>query len=159
MTITVNYLQQARDFLYETKSKMVVKFLENNFYFSDDKTKRDIYQITLTRGKRKFVFRFGQSIKASGKFICWENPSYTSQVKVLGADCSLNMDYAEPSEYDVLVCLTKYEVGTFENFCTDFGYDVDSRSAEKIYQAVVNEYQSLCTLYNDKELEKLQQIN
>jgi hypothetical protein len=64
-----------------------------------------------------------------------------------------------PSAYDVLACLTKYDPSTFEDFCDSYGYDKDSRKAEKIYFAVVEEYQNLKMLFTDAELEKLAEIN
>jgi len=47
----------------------------------------------------------------------------------------------EPSAGDVLSCLImdacSYENATdFEDFCRDFGYDTDSRKAERIYKAL-----------------------
>lgn len=46
----------------------------------------------------------------------------------------------EPSAADVLACLTS-DVGagemSFESFCGEFGYDVDSRRAEKTWKACV----------------------
>ncbi len=64
-----------------------------------------------------------------------------------------------PDLYSVLACLQKYEVGTFENFCGDFGYDEDSRTAEKTYKAVSKEYDKLCSLFSNEELEILQLIS
>jgi len=64
-----------------------------------------------------------------------------------------------PNAYDILSCLTKYDVGSFEDFCSEFGYDVDSRSAEKIYKAVVKEYEGLSMLYSDEELEEMSEIS
>jgi len=64
----------------------------------------------------------------------------------------------EPTPYSVLACIQKYDVGTFQNFCDDFGSDTDSRKAEKTYKAVVNEWQNIAMLYNDKELEELREI-
>jgi len=63
-----------------------------------------------------------------------------------------------PTEYDVLTCLTKYDPETFEDFCSEFGYDEDSRKAEKIYKAVVNEYNNVAMLWNDSEIELLSEI-
>lgn len=63
-----------------------------------------------------------------------------------------------PNAYDILTCLQKYDVGSFEDFCWGFGYDEDSRRAEKIYNSVVEEYNALCMLYNDNEMEMLQEI-
>ena len=65
----------------------------------------------------------------------------------------------EPRLYDIIACLTKYDPGTFEDFCSEFGYDDDSGSAEKIYNAVKDEYLSMCTLFSDEELEILSLIN
>lgn len=57
--------------------------------------------------------------------------------------------YSQPSSYDLLACLTKYDPGTFEDFCGDFGYDIDSKKAEKTYRAVVKEYERLCRVFGD----------
>lgn len=64
-----------------------------------------------------------------------------------------------PSAYDVLACLQKYEVGTFENFCADFGYDTDSRKAVRTYKAVRKEWNNLRKLFTDDQLTELQEIN
>ena len=64
-----------------------------------------------------------------------------------------------PTFYDILTCLTKYDPGSFENFCGDFGYDEDSRSAERTYKAVVKEYKAMARLFSEEELEVLQCIN
>lgn len=63
-----------------------------------------------------------------------------------------------PTAYDVLSCLQKYDVGTFENFCSEFGYSEDSRTAEKVYKAVCEEYLNVCKLWSDSEIEELAEI-
>ena len=125
------YEQQAIDFLNTTSTAMKVKFLANDFYFDGDKEPRDIYQITLINKLHKFVFKFGQSIAGQG---------------------------TEPTAYDVLACLTKYDPGTFDNFCGDYGYEIDSRKAFKIYKAVRREYKNLCLLFSEEQLEQLSEI-
>lgn len=65
----------------------------------------------------------------------------------------------EPSAYDLLACLTKYNPGTFENFCGDYGYDTDSRKALKIYKTVVKEWKDLTSIFNEQELEALAEIS
>jgi hypothetical protein len=67
-------------------------------------------------------------------------------------------EIVSPSAYDVLTCLTKYDVGTFENFCSDFGYDTDSRTAERTYKAVLEEWQNVEKLFTSEQLEELQEI-
>jgi hypothetical protein len=69
----------------------------------------------------------------------------------------------EPTLYDVLTCLQKYDVGTFEDFCDIFGYNLDSilerKKAKTIYKAVVKEFQAMERLFDSEELEVLQLIN
>lgn len=64
----------------------------------------------------------------------------------------------EPTEYDILACLTKYDVGSFEDFCGEFGYDIDSIKALKTYKAVVREYNNVTRVFGDiiEELEDIQ---
>lgn len=169
------YTEQAEKFLKDTETKFSVKFVEYARHFVGDKEMRDIYEITLQRGERKFVFNFGQSINASGRFWKYGNSSRGvsngflpkgSKVWHKPVDsCTgmreweVNKNWAEPTAYDVLACLTKNDPGTFEDFCNDFGYDTDSRTAEKTFKAVVNEWQNIAMLYTDKEIEALQEIN
>lgn len=181
------YDLQAENFLKKTNTTFKAEFLRYDFYFPCDKEKRDIYQITLTRGSRKFVFEYGQSLVKSGIIIeplkgtCLLmeeiNSRICERIKVITGKMPKNVFFLQyentlspkecagaifctyPTAYDVLACLQKYDPGTFENFCGDFGYDTDSRTAEKTYKAVVNEYQNLAMLYNDQELAELQEIN
>ena len=127
------YDQQAENFLSKTKTEFKAKFIKNGLHFIDDKQPRDIYKITLKRGDREFKFNFGQSISDSEKGI-------------------------KPRAYEVLACLQKYEVGSFADFCGEFGYNEDSRKAEKIYKAVLNEFMNLQRLYSDEEINLLREI-
>lgn len=170
-----DYEIQAEKFLKETNTEFKAEFLKYDFHFVDDKDKRDIYKITLKRGTREFIFNFGQSINASGEYIFYgENGkekihlnkdkkgklilSYNGVILTKG-NSNKNKDFKEPTAYDVLACLQKNEIGTFKNFCDDFGYDTDSRKAETIYQAVLKEYENLKMLYSDDEINKLAEIN
>lgn len=129
----MDYQKQGTDFLENTETVFKAEFVKNGFHFYDDKEKRDIYKITLSREGRSFSCNFGQSIADSnGK--------------------------TPPTPYDVLTCLQKYEVGSFEDFCGEYGYDTDSRRAEKIYNAAKEEYKNLQILYNDREVELMQKI-
>jgi hypothetical protein len=178
-----DYNQTANDFLYDTGVKMEIIFKEYGSHFPKDTDKRDIYTVTLSKGQRKYIFDFGNSINASGThflygnykkgvarslngkaIIQFLNPIYKGVEGKAGdsihnfRDWEKNPNYSIPSEYDVLACLTKYDPGTFEYFCNDFGYDTDSRTAENIYKAVLNEWKNVCILWTDREIEKLQEI-
>ena len=142
------YEKQANDFLKSTGTTLNVEFKQHGKHFPDDTEKRDIYTVTLKRGQRKYKFNFGQCTNDS------ITPEYRKQIKHLKAQ----LKKIAPSPYDILAALQSHEVGTFENFCGDFGYDNDSRKAEGIYKAVLDEYNNLKMLYSDSELEKLQEI-
>lgn len=177
------YLKQANDFLNKTNSTLEIKFLKTGKYFQTDKEKRDIYEFTLTRVRRIYLGTFGNSLIDSGIKLNSRVVMTTEEAinkKLLNANnntfglFSLThfgwvLGYPVPTKeielpkmpnaYDILSCLTKYDVGSFEDFCSEFGYDVDSRSAEKIYKAVVKEYEGLSMLYSDEELEEMSEIS
>lgn len=168
---------QAEDFLNKTQTFFSVKFLENGKYFPDDKEARDIYEITLLKKGREYKFRFGQSINCSAKFryydkyktMTWINfnnlldmrkyHSKNERMMLNKGDYIENKGFKESRPYDVLASLTKFEVGTFENFCSEFGYNSDSKHAEKIYNAVVDEYLNIQRLFNDDEIALMREIN
>ena len=147
------------------------EFLKNDYHFTGDKDKRDIYKVTLKRGNRKYSFNFGQSIMNSQYYrdIAFKERTYTLNGSCRTGNYKITnienyktyvtpIKGKEPKLYDVLACLQKYEVGTFEDFCNEFGYDNDSISAKKTYKAVSKEYDKMCTLFNNDELEVLQYI-
>ncbi len=178
------YDTQAEQFLKETDTEFKAEFLKNGFHFQDDKETRDIYLITLKRGEREFKFNFGQSLNCSIKFKIIQgylnneikakmeerglNTKGLNNIKELNQSRSFfircgkyweeNKEFEIPTAYDVLVSLTSYEVGSFEDFCGEFGYDTDSRKAEKTYKAVLEEWKNIKILYSDKEILKLQEI-
>jgi hypothetical protein len=158
---TTNYEQQGIDFLSKTGTTMTVKFNRQGKYFDDDKNERDIYDITLKRGTRSYTFTFGQSLNCSGRFI--KNGKPENGIKQVYQfdiyhEWAKNKNFKVPTAYDVLACLQKSDVGTFEDFCNEFGYDTDSRKAGKTYQAVLSEYTQLKTLFTDTELQDMQEI-
>ena len=158
-----DYQKQAEDFLAKHNATMTAVKLFTGPYSDDDNDVRDVYQITLTReGKKPYIFKFGQSIAHSEASINAEtdkikfksfhlSPKAIAEIKVLKAKLI-------PTAYDVLACLQKHDVGTFEDFCCDFGYDIDSRKALKTYLAVQDEAANVQRLFGDciDELEEIQ---
>lgn len=63
-----------------------------------------------------------------------------------------------PTPYDVLTCVEKNEPATFEEWCSELGYDSDSRKAEKVYQAVQVEWRKVQQFFSAAEIEQLQEI-
>lgn len=182
-TKQTDYQKQATDFLEQAQTSFFVKYLKTGKHFEDDKEERDIYEITLKRKSRSYTFQFGQSLNNSGFYYQYRtgrtkiplDRKYLAKdyfkgkalgligtIKMKDSSFVPNLDILhypkEPTAYDVLACLQKCDPGTFEDFCSEFGYDTDSRKAEKIYKAVVNEWQNVAMLFTDKEIEQLQEI-
>ena len=64
-----------------------------------------------------------------------------------------------PTEYDILACLEKYDVGTFEDFVDEFGYESDKlRCAKRIYKAVTREYNDICRCFTPEQIEAMREI-
>ena len=63
-----------------------------------------------------------------------------------------------PSEYSILACLTKYDPGSFVDFCSEYGYDSDVKNAERVYAGVKEEWLNVCRIWNDSEIEELCEI-
>ena len=66
-----------------------------------------------------------------------------------------------PTSYDVLACLTKYDVGSIDNFVSEFGYEInsweDAKRIEKTYKAVCREWKGVQRVFSDC-LEELSEI-
>lgn len=101
-------------------------------HFINESQNRHIFKVIIKRGKKQFSLNYGQSLYK-------------------GAN--------EPTNYDILSCLRNYEVGTFENFCSEFDYSEDYITAEKIYKAVCKEYNNVCKIWSNEEIKELQEIN
>ena len=168
------YEKKAKAFLKKTDTEFKAEFLRYGKHFTDDKVERDIYEITLKRGEREYKFNFGQSINVSGHYTFFGSEGrkkihlkknikgllikrYDGKMLNRG-NSERNENFKEPNAYDVLSCLQKNEVGSFEDFCGDFGYDTDSRKAEQTYNTVVDEYKNVAMLWSEKELEELREI-
>lgn len=173
MSTTISsYEQQALDFLASFGGEFKATFVKHDKHFQDDQETRDIYECVFTRpNKKPLSIRFGQSIAKSGAFIVEDkNPRLTKTFP----DKSTAFAYAQkigvstfkvkknkqslPTAYDVLACLTKNDPRSFNDFCDEYGYDNDSRKAEKIYNSVREEWYKVNGFFTNTELEQLQEI-
>lgn len=126
----MNYQQQAEQFAKKHNVKININFCRYGQHFNDETAERYIFNITIKRNRKQFTVNFGQSISDQDK---------------------------KPTIYDILCCLEKYENATFEEFCSNYGYDNDSIKALKIYKAVSREYKNVFRLFGDI-MEELQEI-
>ncbi|WP_299527625.1 hypothetical protein [uncultured Lutibacter sp.] len=131
------YEAQAIDFLKETKTNLLIQFSHKGKHFFTDKEKRNIFIVTLENNKHEYTFNFGDSIHNTEKG-------------------------TTPKAYDVLACLTTYEVEDFADFCMEFGYDLNTakeiREAQKTHLAVQEESREIKRLFNSSELDLLSEI-
>lgn len=118
----MNYQKHAIEFAKKHGITLEVLDQEYRKYFAEDRQARWVFTLRLRRKGKQYTFTFGQSIAAGGE---------------------------EPSMYDVLASITKYDPEDFENFCSEFGYSDDSISALKIYKSVVKEYKAVERLFGD----------
>lgn len=63
-----------------------------------------------------------------------------------------------PTAYDVLACLTPLYEDNLEDFCDAFGYDADSITALRTFEAVKNQDYHLMKLFTSEEMERLANI-
>lgn len=166
------YTKQALDFLDKAKASIKIEFsgVAINKEWKE-KGKRNLYNVTITTPLGSMNFDFWDSIYnteisvmnleeyAKKRFKCqYEYLTYADKVKVR-KELKEKKAAAIPSAYDVLACLIKYDPGTFEEFCCEFGYNEDSRTAERIYVAVIKEYKQLERIFTAEQIEELREIN
>ena len=124
-----DYEKQALYFAKKYGVKLQILGSEYKTFWSEEQ-KRWVFKCKLSRNSKSYNFEFGQSI-ANGS--------------------------NEPAMYDILSCLTKYDPETFENFCAEFGYDINSRDSKKTYRSVCKEYEAVKRLFGDI-MDELQEI-
>ena len=68
----------------------------------------------------------------------------------------------KPHAYHVLACLTKYPVGSMDDFMHEFGYEIkcvnDMTNFINTYNAVVKEYNDLCRIFTPEQMKMLREI-
>lgn len=165
------YVKQVKDFLNNANAKCEIVYggISRNETWKET-AKRNWYDVTITTSRGKMSYVFWDSINNTEisqmtleKYVekklkrRYSDFSYDERKK---AERELKKLKAEavPNEYDVLACLEKYDVGTFEDFCSEFGYDEDSRTAERIYIAVIKEYKDLTRIFTEEQMEELSEI-
>jgi len=119
--------ERLKKVIYSLQVK--TKLVGYDKYFEDDKEPRNIYEVRIKRGNRSIGFRFGDSIANT-------------------------QEGNEPDLYSVLSTISlEYEApATFEDFCSEFGYDRDSRKAEKSFKGLKRMSEKLHKIFTDDDL-------
>lgn len=142
----------AEEFCTRAKILFSTTFDGHRKYFPEDKESRDVYICTFLRGTRTLSITFGQSIIHS--------KIGNESIKRMEARGNYKrMKIKSPTAYDVLSCIQKTSPGTFEQFCSEHGYDSDSRQAEKTWKLCVEQWFQVEQFFTAKEIEEIQEIN
>jgi len=170
------YDKQAQEFMEKTDLKIHKSYCGHYKRFEDAKYISSQWRIKFSRGKQEFWFDFSQSTNSSfskivpGRlrrkplspgdysYLAVKETLEIGTTKYRSLPFTLHYEKTPPSDYDILSCLTKYDPGTFEDFCGEFGYNEDSRKAEKTYFAVQKEYQNLRNMFSEAELVLMAEI-
>lgn len=127
-----NYRQETKEFLERIGAKVKIEFIEcgNVPSWWNSSTPVNIYRVTVSRNGESYTYRFHDSIHNTANNI-------------------------KPDEYDVLSCVEKYDVGSLEDFCGEFGYEIYddygriNRNISKMYHAVVKEVGGINRVFGD----------
>ena len=166
------YQQQALDFLKACNSTMEIEFLctDVNQNWNED-TKRNKYCFTITTPRGKMSGDFWDSINHTEitlmtleqfiKKYGYQFPSYCSQTSLRNKLKEFKST-AVPTPYDILACMNKYDVGTMNDFFDEFCYEIHSADDMfrfmNTYNAVVKEYNNLCRIFTEEQMEMLREI-
>ena len=166
------YTKQATEFLKKANATIKIEFigLTINREWKEN-TPRNLYSITLSSPAGSMTFDFWDSIYNTEvqqmNFTTYaekrynrhfDSLNYSEKVKAQ-RELKEKKAAAQPTAYDILACMTKYDPGTFDDFCAEYGYNEDSRTAERIYFAVQKEYTQLAKIFTPEQLEEMQNIN
>ena len=134
--MTTDYNKQATDFLTLTNTHIYITKAEpqNKPLWIKNNEKHGIdYSVKLRNAKHEYNFHF------------WDSIANKEQGKT-------------PSEYDILACLIPTYENTFEDFCLAVGYDTDSTTALKTFEACKKQTTELKKLFTEEELQLLTEI-
>lgn len=98
------------------------------------------YMVTLSNARHTYTFEFFDSIKSTRE----------------GELRSLDF-------YSVLACLEKYDPGSFDDFCTNYGLEFKNErefvERKTTYFSVLDQYNNVCKLFTEAQLETLRDIS
>lgn len=132
------YVKQAKGFLESCNATMTITYLGKAVNKNWDETQlRNVYRATITTPKGSMWVKF------------WDSIASTKSGE-------------QPTEYDILACLQKYEVGTFGDFVAEYGYEIedfhDRQRATNIYYAVRDEYAKVRRCFTEEQIEAMCEI-
>lgn len=144
-----NCVNQAKIFLKSCNATMEFMYLGTEINKNWNETReRDTYMVNICTPLGNMQVKFYDSINNTLK----NKERHLSGLK----------KKVQITEYDVLSCLQKYDVGDIEDFMYEFGYEIkergDFKRLQNIYNTVVKEYEDICRCFTPEQIEKMQEI-
>lgn len=132
------YVQQAKDFLERCDASIDFTYLGKKINPNwNDNQIRNTYGVTIFTPLGSMSLKFWDSVASTRNGM-------------------------KPTEYDILACLQKYDVGSFEDFISEFGYEIeepaDKQRAKNIWYAVRKEYERVCKCFTAEQIEAMREI-
>lgn len=168
------YQQKARDFLKSCNATMEIKYVglekpnwdskphctydciiktpraQMQVHFYDSLANTEIQRMKPNEYLEK-TYRYRSS-----------DASYSLKIKVL-KELEAKKAAAVPTEYDILACLQKYDVGSMDDFMSEFGYEIhcveDMTNFINTYNAVVKEYNDIRRCFTEEQIEAMSEIS
>ena len=131
------YEKQAKGFLEKHNLSFGAEYKEYGQYFEGDTQERAIYRIRIRRKNngRSITFNFGQSIAGTE---VGEKPTGYDILASISGDITCPYDFGE--------------------FCLEYGYNEDSREAERIFKRASKFAKRLNAFFDEGEKEGLTEI-
>lgn len=169
------YNQQALEFLNACPAELSIVYVGRAINHLWDETEpRDMYSFILKTQKGSMNGTFWDShhntrlraLDVNGacirKYGYGKSSCTSSQIVNATKELKKEIEDAKPNAYTILACLEKYDVGSLDDFIYEFGYDPKNTkewaNVTHIYNAVVQEYRSLCSIFTPEQMKMLREI-
>lgn len=131
---------------------IIAKMVGVDKFFEDDKDERAIVRVEITRNGRTIDFRFGMSIRDTE--VLQEKDRVRMQ-RSLREVSRIKREVFGGLLYSILSCIRSdyYCPNSFEEFCSELGYNTDSRKALRTFEACREQSFKLQRIFTEKEIE------
>ena len=143
-------------------TEITIRVVGEDKFFDDDKEDRLILRVSIRRHERQINFRFGMSIRDT-KIIDENRMPGNIKINLFAGErinsfAQLRVEKKKVKNhllYQILTCIRSeyFCPDTFNDFCSEFGYDTDSRKAEKTFFSLQEQSKKLQTIFTAEEIE------
>ena len=168
-----DYQNQAREFLNSCSAIMSIVHTGTTKP-TWDKRNHDLYTFIIKTPRGQMTGSFYDSIRNTEirsmtlseyiekRFNCRATDASYTMKTTADKELKAKKADAKPTEYDILSCLEKYDVGSMEDFISEFGYEVkcveDMTNIITTYNNVVKEYQDVCRCFTQEQIARMRDI-